>query len=52
MKKQKYIATVINLLCIFAVIFLNKHRLATLVFICLIMLLNFWNLMDLKKKCK
>lgn len=49
MKKQKQVARIINSLCIFAVIFLNKHSFISLICIVAIMVLNFWNLMSWKK---
>lgn len=49
MEQQKRIAIVINSLSILAVIFLNRDSFVSLVAILFIMILNFWNLQDLKK---
>lgn len=50
MKKQKRIAVLINALCLFGVIGLNKNQLfVSLIAFTVIMVLNFANLMDLKK---
>ncbi|CYV29730.1 hypothetical protein HO671_05240 [Streptococcus suis] len=49
MTKQKRIATLINALAIFAVIFLNRNSFISLIAITLIMILNFWNLIDMKE---
>lgn len=50
MEKQKRIAVLINAICIFGVIGLNKNQLfVSLIAFTVIMVLNFANLMDLKK---
>lgn len=50
MKKQKRIAVLINAICLFGVIGLNKNQLfVSLIAFTVIMVLNFANLMDLKK---
>ncbi|HEM3611508.1 TPA: hypothetical protein U1C34_000467 [Streptococcus suis] len=50
MNTQKQIAVIINVLAIFAVIFLNRNSFISLIAITLIMILNFWNLLRLKEK--
>ncbi|HFI0187663.1 TPA: hypothetical protein ACGO9B_001360 [Streptococcus suis] len=50
MTKQKRIVTLINALAIFAVIFLNRNSFISLIAITLIMILNFWNLIDMKEE--
>lgn len=49
MEQQKRIAIMINTLSILAVIFLNKDSFVSLIAIVFIMILNFWNLQELKK---
>ncbi|NQI72771.1 hypothetical protein HO590_06055 [Streptococcus suis] len=50
MKKQKRIATLINALAIFAVVFLNRNSFISLIAITFIMILNFWNLIEMKEE--
>ncbi|MCL4943247.1 hypothetical protein M5P42_07760 [Streptococcus suis] len=50
MTKQKRIAPLINALAIFTVIFLNRNSFISLIAITLIMILNFWNLIDMKEE--
>ncbi len=50
MNTQKQIAVIINALAIFAVVFLNRNSFISLIAITLIMVLNFWNLLQLKEK--
>lgn len=50
MKKQKQIAALINVLAVFAVIFLNRNSFISLIAITLIMILNFWNLIEMKEE--
>ncbi|HEM3696260.1 TPA: hypothetical protein U1D08_001626 [Streptococcus suis] len=50
MIKQKRIATLINALAIFAVIFLNRNSFISLIAITLIIVLNFWNLIEMKEE--
>lgn len=52
MEKQKQVAVMINGLCIVAVVFLKKELFISLICLTLIMLVNFWNLLELKKKAK
>ena len=50
MNTQKQIAVIINALAIFTVVFLNRNSFISLIAITLIMVLNFWNLLQLKEK--
>lgn len=49
MEQHKRIASMINGLSILAVIFLNRDSFVSLIAIVFIMILNFWNLQELKK---
>ncbi|HFU4026199.1 TPA: hypothetical protein ACGO0F_001937 [Streptococcus suis] len=49
MKKQKRIAALINALAILAVIFLNRNSFISLIAITLIMVLSFWNILELRE---
>ncbi|HFI0083618.1 TPA: hypothetical protein ACGOR9_001273 [Streptococcus suis] len=49
MTKQKRIAALINALAIFAVIFLNRNSFISLIAITLMMVLNFWNILELRE---
>lgn len=49
MEQQKRIARMINGLSILAIVFFNEHGFISRIAILLIMILNFWNLQELKK---